>query len=99
MPKVSDETQRGREVQPHLAGTVSVWKDPADGDFYVTNGHHRLELAERAGAKNINVFRVDARDAVTRRVRWQHSRTSPKSSATPLDAAKFFRDTGMTPEN
>ncbi len=82
---------------PNLAGIVQVWRDPADDGLYVVNGHNRLALAKRAGAAAVTVRVVDAPDA-------QHARAIgaltniAEGRGTGLDAAKFFRDSGLDTE-
>lgn len=39
---------------PILAGIVTAWHDPQDGQSYVINGHHRAELAHRAIGKPLS---------------------------------------------
>jgi hypothetical protein len=81
---------------PDLAGTISVWKDPADGKTYVVNGHHRYELAKRLGQKEIAVRHIVAKGAVEARAIGAQQNIA-EGRGTPVDAAKFFRDSGVTP--
>lgn len=83
---------------PTLGGILSVWKDPADGDTYVVNGHHRLDLANRAGADNVLVRYLDATDAKDARAQGALINIAD-GNASAIDAAKFFRDTGMTAQD
>lgn len=82
---------------PELAGTVSVWTDPADGKTYVVNGHHRLELARRTGQPSVAVRSLNAPDAITARAVGALQNIA-EGRGTAVDAAKFFRDSGLTPE-
>lgn len=82
---------------PQLAGVISVWTDPADGRTYVVNGHHRFELARRNGVDSINVMRLRAPDAASARAIGALQNIA-EGRGTPVDAAKFFRDSGYTPE-
>jgi len=94
---VTDALGDVTEWNPKLAGIVSVWRDPADGKTYVVNGHHRLHLAKRLGVDRVKVQYLDSPDAV-------HARSEgalmniAEGRGTALDAAKFFRDRGMTIE-
>lgn len=81
-----------------LAGTISVWKDPADGKFYVVNGHHRYELAKRTGEKTIGVRHIKAADATEARSIGAMQNIA-EGRGTPIDAAKFMRDTGISAEH
>lgn len=83
---------------PTLGGILSVWKDPADGDTYVVNGHHRLDLANRADADNVLVRYLDATDAKDARAQGALINIAD-GNASAIDAAKFFRDTGMTAQD
>jgi len=74
-----------------LGGVVLTWKDPASGETFVVNGHHRLELARRAGAKDIDVRYIDAPTAEAARARGALTNIA-EGSGTATDAAKLFRD-------
>jgi hypothetical protein len=80
-----------------LAGTVSVWKDPINGKTYVVNGHHRLDLARRMGVGSIHARFIDAPDAQTARAKGALVNIA-EGRGTAVDAAKFFRDTGLSHE-
>jgi hypothetical protein len=86
---------KGRRWNPELAGTISVWRDPADGQMYVVNGHHRFELARSQGVDRMNVMRLDATTAAAARVVGALQNIA-EGRGTPVDAAKFFRDSGYT---
>lgn len=82
---------------PDLAGIVSVWRDPADGKTYVVNGHHRYELAKRLGVKSVTVRHIVASSAkVARSIGAEQNIADGRGSV--LDAGKYFRDSGITPE-
>ena len=82
---------------PDLAGVISVWRDPADGKMYVVNGHHRYELAKRTGQKTVTVRHIIAKDATTARAIGALQNIA-EGRGTAIDAAKFFHDSGLTPE-
>ncbi len=99
-----DEQGVGRELKsvdqynPALAGVLSVWKDPTDGQTYIVNGHHRLELAERSGQPTVLAQYLDA--ATPGEARAQGALINiAEGRGTALDAAKFFRDSGMGPDD
>jgi hypothetical protein len=79
---------------PNLAGVISVWEDPEDGRTYVVNGHNRLALAKRLGAEEITVRYLDAEDAQKARSIGAKQNIA-EGHGTAIDAAKFFRDTGI----
>lgn len=80
-----------------MAGSISLWRDPANGKTYVVNGHHRLDLAKRLGVGKIKGQLIDAPDAKTARGMGALVNIA-EGRGTATDAAKFFRDTGITPE-
>ncbi|MCU1301406.1 MAG: hypothetical protein JWQ87_1690 [Candidatus Sulfotelmatobacter sp.] len=90
--------KEAQKYNPELAGTISVWRDPADGKTYVVNGHHRYELAKRMGEKAVAVRHVVAKDAIAARAIGA-TQNIAEGRGTALDAAKFFRDSGMTAED
>lgn len=83
-----------KKWDPNLAGVISVWEDPADGKTYVINGHNRLALARRMGAEEITVRYLDAPDAKHARAIGAMQNIA-EGQGTEIDAAKFFRDTGI----
>jgi hypothetical protein len=83
-----------KKWDPNLAGVISVWEDPADGKTYVINGHNRLALARRMGAEEITVRYLDAPDAAHARAIGAMQNIA-EGQGTEIDAAKFFRDTGI----
>jgi hypothetical protein len=83
-----------RAWNEELAGVVSVWKDPKNGQAYVINGHHRLALAQRLGVDNLPVRFIKAGDAAEARAKGALQNIAEGRGST-LDAAKFFRDTDI----
>jgi len=80
---------------PELAGITYGWQ-AKDGTVYIVNGHQRLALAKRSGAKTIPI-RIDKEvDGVTE----QEARAKgaiiniAEDRGTPFDVAKFLRDSG-----
>ncbi len=86
----------GRKWNDALAGVISVWRDPADGKVYVVNGHHRFELASGSGVPAMNVLMLEAPTAEAARSIGAMQNIA-EGRGTPMDAAKFFRDSGFTP--
>jgi diguanylate cyclase (GGDEF)-like protein len=85
----------GVKYNPDLAGVVTVWRDPADGRLKVINGHHRVDLARRSNVEKMSVREIDAPDAATARARGALINMA-EDKGTPVDVAKFIRDTGLT---
>lgn len=83
---------------PELAGVLAVWRDPADGGTYVVNGHHRLDLAKRAGAPVVDVRYLSAKTAEEARAKGALINIA-EGRGTAIDAAKFLRDTGRSAED
>jgi hypothetical protein len=80
---------------PNLGGVLQVWKDPADGGTYVVNGHNRLALAKRAGAQAVDARFLNVPNAKAARSVGALTNIA-EGRGTALDAAKFFRDSGLT---
>jgi len=95
---VSNKLKDVSKYNPELAGVVSVWTDPADGKTYVVNGHHRLDLAKRTGADSVNVNSIPAANAADARSTGALQNIA-EGQGTPVDAAKFFRDSGLTADD
>lgn len=81
-----------------LAGPIDAWVDPATGKPWVVEGHGRMQIAKRTGAPNIDVIFMDELTAEAARAR-AALKNIAQGHATAFDAAKFFRDTKMTPED
>lgn len=85
--------------RPELAGTLLVWKDPSNGKTYVVNGHNRLSLANRSGASSVDARYINdiaPTPEIARRV--GAIANIAEGRGTPIDAAKLFREEGVTPE-
>lgn len=86
------------KFNPELAGSIHVWEDPDDGKTYVVNGHHRFELAQRSGYDGpLQVYRLKAGSAQEARAKGALINIAG-GNGTAVDAAKFMRDTGTTPD-
>ena len=78
-------------------GWVSVWRDPQTNQLFVVNGHNRLDLARRAGTKNILIWEIDAATAEEARAIGAMENIA-QGQGTPWDAAKIMRDMGINAE-
>ena len=76
---------------PLYAGTISVWKDPADGITYVVNGHNRLRLAKESNYDKVLVRYLPAKTAKEARAMGALQNIA-EGQGTAIDAAKFMRD-------
>ena len=92
---VTDKFKDTTQWNSDNSGILSVWKDPADGKTYVVNGHHRLEMANRLGAPTVTVRYLDAANAAEARMKGALINIA-EDQGTSIDAAKVFRDSGMT---
>jgi hypothetical protein len=79
----------------NLAGVISVWQDPADGKTYVVNGHNRLALARRMEVSAVTVRYLKAANANEARAIGAMQNIA-QGQGSSVDAAKFFRDSGIT---
>lgn len=79
-----------------LAGVLSVWTDPADGKTFVVNGHNRFELAERTGEPAMLVRHLEASTPESARAQGALINIA-EGRGTAVDAAKFLRNSGLTP--
>ena len=95
-PEGVTDLLKGKRWNDDLAGVVSVWQDPADGKTYVVNGHHRAMLAKETGTPEVAVRYLKAPDAASARAIGALQNIA-EGRGTPVDAAKFFRDSGLTP--
>jgi hypothetical protein len=87
---------KGRRWNDDLAGVISAWRDPADNKTYVVNGHHRAMLAKDTNTPARVVRYLNEPTASAARATGALHNIA-EGRGTALDAAKFFRDSGMTP--
>ena len=95
---VGQELKGTSTWNPELGGVILVWRDPANGEDYVVNGHHRHELASRSGAGEMNVRYIDAKDAKQARSVGALANIA-EGRGSSIDAAKYLRDTGQDIEH
>lgn len=94
------ETGAGSELKglskfdEQLAGVMSVWRDPQDGKLYAVNGHNRIALAKRTGHESVNVQMLPAQTAEEAKAMGALSNIA-EGRGTSLDAAQFFRNSGL----
>lgn len=92
-----EELRVVKKFDPEKSGILSVWKDPADNETYVVNGHNRLALAQRTGEPSVTVRYIDAKDAAEARTKGALINIA-EGRGDAIDAAKVFRDSGIGPE-
>jgi hypothetical protein len=95
---VTNQFKDTQKFNPDLAGVISTWTDPADGKTYVVNGHHRVELAQRTGEPTMLVRKLQASTAENARAQGALINIA-EGRGTAVDAAKFFRDSGLTADD
>ncbi|HTB10929.1 MAG TPA: DNA translocase FtsK [Bryobacteraceae bacterium] len=89
-----EELRSVTKFDPEKSGLLSVWKDPADGQTYVVNGHNRLALADRTGAPEVTARYLAADDAPEARTKGALINIA-EGRGDAVDAAKVFRDSGL----
>ena len=87
------------KFNPELAGSLAVWQDPKSGETFVVNGHHRHELAERSGFDGeMMVYHMDAANEQEARAKGALMNIAG-GNGTAVDAAKYFRESGQSPDS
>ncbi len=92
------EALKGVErFDPIKGGQILVWQDKS-GKFWVVDGHHRVALAKKTGAKELNAWVLRETEGVTaadaRAIGALNNLAAGKGTA--VDAAKLFRDTNIS---
>jgi phospholipid N-methyltransferase len=87
-----------RKWDPNLAGIVQLWRDPKDGKSYVINGHNRLDLAKQLNVPKITAKFIKAQSPEEARAVGAMTNIA-EGRGTPIDAAKFFRDSGLSKQD
>ena len=100
---VSGSLKDIENYQEFLSGIISVWRDvngeigPAN-KVYVVNGHNRLDAAKRFGREKMVVRYLDA--ATAKEASNQGAlQNMAESKLAAVDAARFIRNTGSTPQD
>lgn len=83
-----------KKFDENLAGVIDAFKDPATGELYAVNGHHRTALAQDLNAPRMKVNVMDTQDAVEARARGA-AKNLAEGRGTGFDAAVFLRDSGL----
>ena len=92
----SGSLKEAAEYDPLFGKIISVWRDPANNQLYVVNGHNRLALAQRSGRQNILTWEIEAPNAEQARAIGAMENMA-EGMGTPWDAAKIMRDMGIDP--
>ena len=95
---VGEELKGTSKWVPELGGVLLVWRDPENGKDFVINGHHRHELATRAGTEQLNARYIDAPTAKHARAIGALANIA-QGHGTAIDAAKYLRDSGKDVEH
>lgn len=82
----------------NLAGIIQVWQDPKDKKVYVVNGHNRLELEKKLGVPERPARFLNATSAKEARAIGALTNIA-EGRGNARDAAKFFRDSGISRED
>ncbi|MFZ9621245.1 MAG: hypothetical protein ACO289_08595, partial [Prochlorococcaceae cyanobacterium] len=72
-------------------GRIQVWQDPADGNYYVVNGHNRVAKAKELGIPTLPVEMLIANNAAQARALGAITNIK-QGMGTPFDAAKMMRE-------
>ena len=83
-----------KKFDPEQAGAIQVWKDPDDGNYYVINGHNRLNAAKKFNQKEVRVMEVSADTAEEARAKGALKNIG-EGNGSAIDAAKFFRNSDI----
>jgi hypothetical protein len=76
-----------------LSGIVLVWEE--FDHIYVVNGHNRVTLAKKLGVQKVLCRFIEASTHVEARLVGALANIA-EGQGTPIDAAKFFRDSSYT---
>ena len=74
---------------------VEVWQDPADGEFYVVNGHNRFALAQAKNIPTLPIKEIFADSPEQAKTIGALSNIAT-GGGRPLDAAWFIKGAGIT---
>jgi hypothetical protein len=95
---VTRELQGEEVFDRGAAGVVSVWMDPADGNFWVIDGHHRYAKAVASGVSSlpVRVYGPDTGVPNEGTARLMGSLLNIKAGrGDAVDAAKVFKESGL----
>jgi len=74
---------------------VEVWQDPADGEFYVVNGHNRFALAQAKNIPTLPIKEIFAESPEQAKTVGALSNIAT-GGGRPIDAAWFIKGAGIT---
>ena len=78
-----------------MEGVVEVWQDPADGNYYVVNGHNRFAKAKELGIPTLAVKELIAESPEQAKTAGALSNIA-SGGGRPIDAAWFMKGAGVT---
>ncbi len=90
---------KSQRFNRQLSGVVTLMHDPDNpGDYLIVNGHQRLDLARRTDEATMR-SQVLPPGTTFEQARAIGARVNiAEGRGTPIDAAKYMRDSGTTPE-
>jgi hypothetical protein len=87
-----------KKWDPNLAGIIQVWQDPRNKQVYVVNGHNRKDLAQKLGVEKVTARFIKAKSPQEARAVGALTNIA-EGRGNAQDAAKFFRDSGLSKED
>jgi hypothetical protein len=94
---VTDALKGTQAWDPNAGTGILVWKDPEAGKVFVINGHHRLDIAKKLGVPQVETRFITAKNAEEARLIGATTNIK-QGRGTSVDAAKVFRESGLTRE-
>lgn len=93
---VDNRLEGVQEWDDRRAGVVTIHRR-LNGDMYVADGHHRIDLANRLNQESLNARYLDEKDGWTvEEVRMEAAMDNiANDKAEPLDVAKVIRNSGL----
>lgn len=100
---ITGATDKFRDVEKYnydYAGTITLWED-INKNLFVIDGHHRVELAQRFNIGKMNAFIKRESEGFTEANARVHGAilNIQDNKGTPIDVAKFLRESGNTIES
>jgi hypothetical protein len=90
---------KAKRFNPQLSGVLTLMHDPEHpGDYLVVNGHQRLDLARRTGQASVRAQILEPGTSFEQARAIGARINIAEGRGTAVDAAKFMRDSGTTPE-
>jgi hypothetical protein len=85
---------KGQPYNRKITNPIGVWKD-GNGDVWVVNGHQRYGMAKDSGVSHVPIAYMDVSTDTAARALGALQNIA-EGRGTPMDAAKWMRDTGLT---